>query len=120
MKEFEQENSTTNEGEVTMRSSKDYAMAQANKELDKIKRKQRAMNRLDFLKKQKEQAVVKLQQLQEVQKKDFGKKERAMNKVWDKYCQDFNQEDFDKAQSMWAKLKEEGDDLEPLQFNTKE
>ena len=60
MKEYEQDNSVDVEGSVTERSSKDYAFAQANKELEKIKRRQRSENKLAFLKKQKEIEEVKL------------------------------------------------------------
>lgn len=37
MTEFNLENSINTDGETTLRSSTDYALAQANKELDKIK-----------------------------------------------------------------------------------
>lgn len=51
--EFEQEDSVLESGEVTKRSSSDYAEAMANKELDKIKAKDEYKNYLENLKNKK-------------------------------------------------------------------
>ena len=96
---------------VVPRKSKGYALAF---ERNLIKEKIQQLNwekkelELSKLKKKKEIAQKKLNQLKAKQQAKIDKKVKAMNKEWELFEKSLDMTHWEKAQSMWSKLDEEG------------